>query len=303
MTANEPSSRLLLLFPMDNLPLLPSPFSRRTAPVSPGPQARSLPARGAGPSRAAGPVSPSGKPRRGFTLIELLTVIAIIGILAALITSAIFAVTGAANRARNESNAVRLRAAIVEYWHDMGHWPIPSLQDARKNLVFRRVSGSQLQGAAAAHAQTFYSYTMKFSTDNGEVVGELLDADFQGTKKDFLDLHGFATTIVERPGDNDWPVEGTVDAWLAHEGLAVDEETGKNLSKRDAPVLVYRSDLYKCPHCKEYFIRARCTNTDCPYYRNNGSGYRISEAEKVSAAKPYVITFDLKNNTVSVTTP
>ena len=275
--------------------LLFSPFSRRPAPDLSSPF-----------SRASGPVSLGGAMRRrgGFTLIELLTVIAIIGILAGLITAAIFAVTGAANRARNESNAARLEAAIVEYWHDMGHWPLPSLQSAKKNLVFRRVGGSQLEGVTRTEdEQQFYSYTMTFSTDNGDVVGELLDADFNGTKKDFLDLHGFATTIVEKPGDNDWPVEGTVDAWLAHEGQAVDEETGKTLPKRAAPVLVYRSDLYKCPHCNGYFVRPRCTDTSCSFYKSNGTGYRMSETEKVSASKPYVITFDLKNNTVSVSAP
>ena len=289
-----------------NLPSfhLPTPFSR-----VPG---RALPAlfsRAPGPalsspfSRAFGPVSPSVKPRRGFTLIELLAVIAIIGILASLITAAIFAVTGAANRARNESNAARLQAAIVEYWHDMGHWPLPNLQSARKNLVFRRVGGSQLEGAAAEDEQRYFSYTMKFSGDNSEVVGELLDVDFNGTKKDFLDLHGFATTIMEQPTDDDWPVEGTVDAWLAHEGQAFDDETGREIPRRAAPVLVYRSDLYKCPHCKEYFVRPRCTNTSCTFYKQNGAGFRMSESEKVSASKPYQITFDLKNNTVSVSAP
>ena len=61
--------------------------------------------------------------------------------------------------------------------------------------------------------------------------------------------------------------------------------------------------FYKCPHCGEYFSRPRCSNTECSFYKENDTGYRMSSTDRISAAKPYVITFDLKNNTVSVTAP
>ena len=59
--------------------LLPSLFSRRAAPVSPGAQRRSLPARSAGFSREAA--------RRGFTMLELVAVIGIIAVMSVIVIS------------------------------------------------------------------------------------------------------------------------------------------------------------------------------------------------------------------------
>ena len=238
------------------------------------------------------------KARGGFTLIELLVVIAIIGILAALLTAAILNVFGAANRDRNASNATRLQAAIVEYWHDMGKWPLP--KNAKNAIRKTNVRTVQYEGDSNTDHDV-YAYTVTYKENNDEVVKMLLGVDFNGTKKDFLDLHGFATTVDAKPAS--WPAEATVDAWLAYQGEAVDEETGHKIPRRADPLLVYREDFYKCPHCGEFFSRPLCSNTGCSFYKENDTGYRMSSTDRISAAKPYVITFDLKNNTVSVTAP
>lgn len=240
--------------------------------------------------------SRSVRRRNGFTLIELLVVIAIIGILAALLSGAILNVFGAANRSRNDSNAHRLEAAIIEYWHDMGEWPMPN--DKSKVVITK--SGGETTLVDGTKDYT-YSYKMRFDKDNDKVVSLLLGADFNGHKKDFLDLHGFATTVDAAPAS--WPAKATVDAWLAYRGEAVDEESGKTIPKRTSPLLVYREDFYECPHCSGFFSRPLCTNTKCPFYTENETGYRMSSTDRVSAAKPYVIEFDLKNKKVTVTAP
>ena len=75
--------------------------------------------------------------RRGFTLIELLIVVAIVGILAGIVSSAIVKVTRTAANKRNENNARRLQAAISEYWHDIGTLPgLPKNKSELKKIVW-----------------------------------------------------------------------------------------------------------------------------------------------------------------------
>ena len=154
------------------------------------------------------------RPRSGFTLIELLIVVAIIGILAALVSSAIMKLTKTAANKRNVNNAERLEAAIVEYWHDMGRWPIP-----KKGLTITPGKGTGLAGSSDEGKDVdTYSYTTAFKANNNEIVEKLINATLpDGTQKTFLDLHGFSTPI---DASGDGPYEDVVDAYLAYTGDA-----------------------------------------------------------------------------------
>ena len=245
--------------------------------------------------------------RAGFTLIELLIVIAIIGILAGLLSTAIMKLTKTAVDKRNKNNAERLEAAIVEYWHDMGRWPI----DKSAKPVLKEGKGSALAGseeAASGTAITTYTYEMSFRENNDAVVGLLLDAQLpDGTRKNFLDLNGYSTPVESSVSK--WPVREVVDARLAYRGEATDE-SGKAVPARKKPVLVYFAPFIKCPHCETYYpltgSRNFCTEDDCKYWKNSGKRYRFTKAEKrrpYQFAQPYKIVFDFQNNVVDVSAP
>lgn len=233
--------------------------------------------------------------RSGFTLIELLVVVAIIGILAALVSSAILKLTKTAASKRNTNNAERLEAAIVEYWHDKGRWPLP--KGARPKIKKVEHGYKGLEGSKdAGNDVTVQTYTMSYAADNHKIVNNLLDVPVDGgTVKTFLDLHGYMT-----PADPSAtpPYEEVVDAWQYHE-----DNKGSPLT------LVYFAPFLECPKCHRYWAatgsRNFCTDAECKK-ANGGKEYRFTKSEKahpVSKAMPFVIDFDLFSNIVDVRAP
>ncbi len=240
--------------------------------------------------------------RSGFTLIELLIVIAIIGILAGLVSSAIVVVMKSATEKRIASNAERLRAAIVEYWHDVGRWPLPDNAAPVLEKTGRKKRNVLSDSTDPADYDDTFRYVLSYSGNNGEVVNRLLEKllpDGQ-TIKTFIDLHGF--TVPASDFDGTWPATEVTDAFEAHE------------ADKDAPVvLCYFADFVVCPKCKRYYLRNGATGCiydgdgngkpDCDYYQENEQAYKFTEEElsnPVKAALPYVIWFDLNNNVVEV---
>ena len=240
--------------------------------------------------------------RSGFTLIELLIVIAIIGILAGLVSSAIVIVMKSATEKRIASNADRLRAAIVEYWHDMGRWPLPDNAEPKLQKTGKKKRNVLEDSTDPSAYDDTFQYVLTYSGNNNEVVNRLLHAmlpDGQ-TFKTFVDLHGF--TVPASGFDGKWPATEVVDAFEAHE------------ADESAPVvLCYFADFVVCPHCKRYYLRNGATGCtydgdsngkpDCDYYQENEQAYKFTEAElshPLKAALPYVIWFDLNNNVVEV---
>ncbi len=137
---------------------------------------------------------PSGKKSRGFTLIELLTVIAIIGILAAIIIPTTGAVRTSAKKAQVKSMFSQWTTAFTLYKQEYGFFPNVGT-DGTANLLstkndtlefVRAFTAKELNGTATTAAnlngnkrrQAFYSFS------DGEIptATELLTDAFGNTQ-------------------------------------------------------------------------------------------------------------------------
>ena len=261
--------------------------------------------------------------RSGFTLIEILVVIAIIGILAGLLFSGVFGLLNQSANAKNQDNAALLSAAIMEYWHDQGRWPIPKNHKPKKvNRQTHHQQDNEGQDIEGTDYET-YQYKLVYGAigkngkvaDNGygrehsnndEIVKILLDAKVGKNKspKKYIDLGPFITVPYDENVDPDtisYPIEDQVSA----RGLEDSVISGKV----KAPLL-FQTSFIRCPKCGKLYPagggRRTCDSRDCEYYKSQGKYYRFKASElkgNVKGAKPYVITFDFLNNKCDVTMP
>lgn len=266
--------------------------------------------------------------RSGFTLVELLLVIAVIGILSGLLFTGVLGLVGQARDAANEDNATMLEAAIMEYWHDQGRWPLPAGHKPKKSqtgktagdIAREREIGADAISEEMEHSK-IYTYKLVYGevgsngavknngygqehSNNSEIVKILLDAKVgkKKSEKKYLELDSFITVedgVDGNAPDGGYPIEEVRSA----RGLDADAKAGK------VPLL-FRAKFIKCNHCNKLYSktgdRRKCTNDDCPYKKSQGSAYRFTAGElkgNAEGAKPYVITFDFINNKCDVTMP
>lgn len=242
------------------------------------------------------PAPARGLSRGGFTLIELLAVVAVIGILAALLSSAIVQMMKESEAKRNANNADILRSAIVAYRHDEGHWPVPDKAEPKKDVA----------GAG--------NYGLRYGDkgDNAVVVERLLKIG-TGKNRDRLDLHGFTAlddenakqeTVMVTVSEYDkrslvvWS-EADAGRTVARDAWAASEPSA-NGAHRVAPTLVWMARLYWCKHCESFQTDTTCNYHYCPYREKHGAPFRIPKTEVSRFAIPYKILFDFTNDRVSV---
>ena len=259
--------------------------------------------------------------RSGFTLIELLVVIAVIGLLAGLLFTGVLGLVKQGRNAANKDNEALLSAAIMEYWHDQGRWPIPKGHKPKK-VGRKTVYDSDSEGGDIQEtAHEVYEYKLVYGKldkngrvtsgyNNSEIVKILLSAKVKSkggaeVEKQYLDLGPFVTCPYEDGTDADsaqYPIDEVIPAG----GL---EEKAK--SGQVKVPLLYRSQFMQCPHCKKLYPvgggRRTCGSRSCPDYEANHKQFdRFKAAElkgNFEGAKPYVISFDFINNKCDVTMP
>ncbi len=268
--------------------------------------------------------------RSGFTLIELLIVVCIVGILAGLVSSAVVKITRSAVDRKNLANRDRLQSAIMEYWHDMGRWPIDRNVTPTLKRSGSKIKDWQQDRQSSANKTAAFKYSVVFRGDgvvaddqgcNDKLVEKLLDQLLpdQKTRKTFIDLHGFYCPAADSQSVK-WPATELVDAFDFYNGNATDE-AGNEIPKK-TPILSFLARFAVCPHCHHYYLPSDAVfqqheqtcyydgdgdgSPDCPYYEaNNYTPYRftktqLEERNLTKAALPYTIEIDLVNNIVNV---
>lgn len=230
--------------------------------------------------------------RSGFTLMELMVVVAIIAILAGLVSSAVVNVMRQASKSRVDSQIARIQAAIMQYRHDFSTWPIPKSavpeETPKGSGVWKLKYCSRGMGGAKG--------------DNSDVVELLLHTSASGAgrpARDILDLHGFSAVdsaseeLDTKSGASSKSYTGWGDAWEMSEA----DEDGKH---KKAPTLVWKDYLYYCDSCGNYNDSSVCKRRSCPYFKSKKAFRKLPSSSRREVAKPFYIMFDFSNDRVLV---
>ena len=228
----------------------------------------------------------------GFTLMELMVVVAIIAILAGLVSTAVVNVMRQAASSRINNQIARIQAAIMQYRHDFSRWPIPE----------RAVPEEVPKGSGVWKLKYCSKGLGGAADDNSAVVEFLLHTTRSGAgrpPRDLLDLHGFSgasatnETMNTKNGVKSRAYADWGDAWAMSEP---DEEN----RHKNAPTLVWKDSMYYCDECGEYNADPMCRRRSCPYFKNHQAFRKLPSSSRREVAKPFYIMFDFSNDRVLV---
>ncbi len=177
--------------------------------------------------------SPHPRPKPGFTLLELLCVMAIIGVLSALLFPSFGAVRRAAARARTKAQFAQWTAAIEAFRSEYGYYPAFDASNLVNGgvtssdhpfhdvLAGRRRDGAALTVGSAAAAQnrkaaSFASFVTADFTDagllrdgfDGTAIAVLVDRDLDGVIRAGSDFPELPQPAGYAPSADDFPAAG-----------------------------------------------------------------------------------------------
>lgn len=195
---------------------------------------------------------------RAFTLIELLTVIAIIGILAAIIIPTVGSVRNSALKAKSKSQFGQWAASMALFKQEYGYYPNVSNSNTGSGLIdptkflaaltARNHTGTLQSGASLSgntKAQSFYSVSDSELLKNaaGVVQNVIIDAFGNSQIAVMVDANGDGVitgaervvTVLQGGNNEDGttpPVSGAIDTADIRAGVAF-YSAGKNTSAND----------------------------------------------------------------------
>ena len=236
--------------------------------------------------------SGSGRSASGFTLMELLVVVAIVGILAGLVSTAMVRMMRQAARSRTDNQISQIYAAIMEYRHTYGKWPVPDT-----DVPTEFIDSGDRRGIWKLKYCT--KGKSKAVDDNAAVIEFLLRTGNTGAgrpKRDILDLHGFSgvdsnsSTVKDSKNASSATYTEWGDAW------EMSEPDDEGLIHDKVPTLVWKDRQYYCDVCENFSTTPLCKRQSCNYYKEHKAYRKLSSSSVREVAKPFYIMFDFSND-------